>query len=208
MDGQRQGLWRPQVRRRLRDQGEARSKNRGARLASLAGVAAQIGYRRRPCRYGGKPAVVADKTLRRPFQGAAPGRVWVTDITTNKTHDGWLYLSVVIDLFSMRVADWSAQSRITTDLAVQALLARCDGATQSAYTRTTARCRPLTSKPDSRNWPKRVSRKPGAPHLRGTQGATSGRMTWFRSLEYRSRDQCHRGLHIAAGTRVMVPQTK
>ena len=42
----------------LRDQGERVSENRVARLASLAGIAAQIGYRRRPGRYGGKPAIV------------------------------------------------------------------------------------------------------------------------------------------------------
>lgn len=107
----------------LRDQGETCSKNRVARLASLAGVAAQIGYRRRPGRYGGKPAVVPDNTLSRQFEVAAPDRVWVTDITYIKTHEGWLYLSVVIDLFSRRVVGWSAQSRMTTDLALQALLA-------------------------------------------------------------------------------------
>ena len=47
----------------------------------------------------------------------------VTDITYIKTHEGWLYLSVVIDLFSRRVVGWSAQPRMTTDLALQALLA-------------------------------------------------------------------------------------
>jgi putative transposase len=47
----------------------------------------------------------------------------VTDITYIKTHVGWLYLAVVIDLFSRRVVGWSAQPRVTTDLALQALLA-------------------------------------------------------------------------------------
>jgi putative transposase len=47
----------------------------------------------------------------------------VTDITYIKTHEGWLYLAVVIDLFSRRVVGWSAQPRMTTDLALQALLA-------------------------------------------------------------------------------------
>jgi transposase InsO family protein len=46
----------------------------------------------------------------------------VTDITYIKTHEGWLYLCVVIDLFYRRVVGWSAQSRMTTDLALQALL--------------------------------------------------------------------------------------
>ncbi|WP_374592002.1 IS3 family transposase [Novosphingobium sp.] len=106
----------------LRDQGEQVSENRVARLASLAGIAARIGYKRRPGRYGGKPAVVATNTLDRQFGVDAPDKVWVTDITYIRTHEGWLYLAVVIDLFSRRVVGWSAQPRMTTDLALQALL--------------------------------------------------------------------------------------
>ena len=106
----------------LRDQGERISENRVARLASLAGIAAQVGYRRRPGRYGGKPAVVAENRLEQRFEASRPDQVWVTDITYIKTHEGWLYLSVVINLFSRRVVGWSAQSRMTTDLALQALL--------------------------------------------------------------------------------------
>ena len=52
-----------------------------------------------------------------------PTRSGLTDFTYIKTHEGWLYLSVVIDLFSRRVVGWSAQPRMTTDLALQALLA-------------------------------------------------------------------------------------
>lgn len=107
----------------LRDQGEQISENRVARLASLAGILAQVGYKRRPGRYGGKPAVVASNTLERQFAVDAPDKVWVTDITYIKTHEGWLYLAVVIDLFSRRVVGWSAQPRMTTELALQALLA-------------------------------------------------------------------------------------
>lgn len=107
----------------LRDAGETCSESRVARLASIAGIAAQIGYKRRPGRYGGKPAVVADNTLDRQFEIDAPDTVWVTDITYIRTHEGWSYLAVVIDLFSRRVVGWSMQSRMTTDLALQALLA-------------------------------------------------------------------------------------
>jgi putative transposase len=46
----------------------------------------------------------------------------VTDITYIKTHEGWSYLAVVIDLFSRRIVGWSMQSRMNTDLALQALL--------------------------------------------------------------------------------------
>lgn len=79
--------------------------------------------------------MVASNTLDRQFEVDAPDKVWgeplsavgprtmASDITYIKTHEGWLYLSVVIDLFSRRVVGWSAQPRMTTDLALQALLA-------------------------------------------------------------------------------------
>lgn len=88
------------------------SPNRVARLASLAGIAAQIGYRQRPGRYGGKPAVVAENKLDRQFEVDAPDQIWVTDITYIRTHEGWSYLSVVIDLFSRRVIGWSPLGRL------------------------------------------------------------------------------------------------
>jgi len=65
----------------LLDQGETCSENRVSRLANLAGITAQIGYKRRPGRYGGKPVVVVDNTLARQFEVGMPNRIWVTDIT-------------------------------------------------------------------------------------------------------------------------------
>ena len=106
----------------LCDQGESCSPNRVARLSKLAGINAQIGYRRRPGRYGGKPGIVADNHLAQNFDVVTPDKVWVTDITYIRTYEGWAYLAVVIDLFSRRVVGWSMQSRMTTDLALQALL--------------------------------------------------------------------------------------
>ena len=106
----------------LRDHGETCCPNRVARLAKLAGIKAQIGYRRRSGKYGGKPSIVIDNTLDRQFDVDMPDKVWVTDITYIKTYEGFSYLAVVIDLFSRRVVGWSMQSRQTTDLVLQALL--------------------------------------------------------------------------------------
>ena len=106
----------------LLDQGETCCPNRVARLARLAGIKAQIGYKRRPGRYGGKPSVVVDNTLARQFDVATPDKVWVTDITYIRTREGFAYLAVVIDLYSRRVVGWSMQNRQTTDVVLQALL--------------------------------------------------------------------------------------
>tara|TARA_R110002073_G_scaffold44016_3_gene122430 strand:- start:449 stop:1264 length:816 start_codon:yes stop_codon:yes gene_type:complete len=106
----------------LRDQGETCCPNRVARLARLAGIKAQIGYKRRVTRYGGKPSIAIGNTLNRQFEVDRPDRVWVTDITYIKTYEGFAYLAVVIDLCSRKVVGWSLQSRQTTDLVLQALL--------------------------------------------------------------------------------------
>jgi len=106
----------------LQDQGETCCPNRVARLTRMAGIKAQIGYRRRSGTYGGKPSIVVDNTLDRQFNVTAPDTAWVTDITYIKTTEGFAYLAVVIDLYSRRVVGWSMQSRQTTDLVLQALL--------------------------------------------------------------------------------------
>ncbi len=106
----------------LQDQGETCCPNRVARLARMAGIKAQIGYRRRSGTYGGKPSFAVNNTLDRQFDVTVPDTVWVTDITYIKTNEGFAYLAVVIDLYSRRVVGWSMQSRQTTDLVLQALL--------------------------------------------------------------------------------------
>lgn len=106
----------------LCDQGETCCPNRVARLARLGGIKAQIGYKRRPGKYGGKPSIVVDNTLNRQFDVDAPDHFWVTDITYIKTQEGFSYLAVVIDLYSRRVVGWAMQSRQPTDLVLQALL--------------------------------------------------------------------------------------
>jgi putative transposase len=65
---------------------------------------------------------VTPNILQRQFNPQAPNESWVTDITYIRTHEGWLYLAVVLDLFSRRVIGWSMQSRITKELALDALL--------------------------------------------------------------------------------------
>ena len=106
----------------LVEQGETCCPNRVSRLAKLAAITAQIGYKRRPGLYGGKPSLVVDNTLDRQFDVQEPDRVWVTDITYIRTLEGFAYLAVVIDLYSRRIVGWSVQSRQTTDVVLRALL--------------------------------------------------------------------------------------
>ncbi len=64
-----------------------------------AGIRAQVGYRSPRARKG-ETSIVTPNRLQRQFNPEAPDERWVTDITYIRTHEGWLYLAVVVDLFS------------------------------------------------------------------------------------------------------------
>ena len=104
------------------EDGEDCGRHRVARLMRLEGLRSQTGYRRRPGKHGGKPAVVSPNLLKRQFDVVKPNKVWVTDITYIRTYEGWLYLAVVLDLFSRQVVGGSLKPQMTSDLAIDALL--------------------------------------------------------------------------------------
>ncbi len=64
---------------------------------------------------------ITDNLLRRRFEADAPDKVWAADITYLWTDEGWLYLAVIIDLFSRAVVGWSMDSHMRTELVLQAL---------------------------------------------------------------------------------------
>ncbi len=104
----------------LREAGVACSENRVARLMRAAGIKSVRGYKRPRYRVG-KPALVAPNQLQRQFQHNDPDQAWVTDITYIRTHEGWLYLAVVLDLHSRAVVGWSMGPRMQTSLVLDAL---------------------------------------------------------------------------------------
>ena len=65
---------------------------------------------------------VAPNLLDRQFQAAAPNQKWVADFTYLWTAEGWLYIAVVLDLYSRRAVGWSMQSQMTTQLVTDALM--------------------------------------------------------------------------------------
>jgi putative transposase len=109
------------IHKDLRELGETCGKNRVARLMKLAGLKAQVGYKK-PQYKNGKVAVLAENRLNQDFDVIKPNHVWVTDITYIRTFEGWLFLAVVIDLFSRQVVGWSMQPKMQVDLALNALL--------------------------------------------------------------------------------------
>jgi putative transposase len=111
------------VRDDLRDLGECCGRHRVYRLMRIEGLRAQVGYGRRPRHRGGKPSVIAPNVLDRQFQVASPNTHWVTDITYIRTHEGWMYLATVMDLYSRKIVGWATASTLHTDGVLQALLA-------------------------------------------------------------------------------------
>jgi len=79
------------------------------------------GYRTRRVSIG-KPSVLIPNLLQRQFTVTRPHKAWVTDITYIRTWQGWLYLSVVMDLFSRKIIGWSTSPTIHRELVLDAVL--------------------------------------------------------------------------------------
>jgi len=65
---------------------------------------------------------VADNLLNQCFNPVAPNEVWAGDVTYLKTGEGWMYLAVVMDLYSRRIVGWHIDKRMTTELVSKALI--------------------------------------------------------------------------------------
>jgi len=111
----------PRVRRALRRRGPRPSKKRIARLMQVLGLRAHMPRRFRRTTDSRHTKRIAPNLLERDFTAAAPNQVLAGDITYIATTDGWLYLAVLLDLYSRRVVGWAMSDRIDTELALGAL---------------------------------------------------------------------------------------
>ena len=115
----------PKVFAELKRQGVATSRKRVARLMREGGlVGTSRGCARRP-KGGAKTAAPqansAPDLVRRNFSADGPDRAWFADITYVRTHQGWLYLAVVMDIWSRKIVGWSMSGRMAAGLADDAL---------------------------------------------------------------------------------------
>ena len=109
----------PRITQQLRKQGVASGKNRVARLMRENGIAARAkkGFRPRTT----TPGQEAAPNLIKQIKAIGPDQVWVSDITYVATLEGWLYLAVILDLFSRRVVGWKLGQTLESELVVTAL---------------------------------------------------------------------------------------
>jgi putative transposase len=111
----------PRVHRQLRTEGIVSGRHRVARLMRQHRIIALRRPRFRCTTQSDPTAAAAPNVLARQFTVEAPDRVWAGDITYVWTWEGWLYLAVVVDLFSRRVLGWAADLHMRTELVVDAL---------------------------------------------------------------------------------------
>lgn len=105
----------------LQLQGVAGGKHRVARLRRQHGIVAKRRRRYIATTRSKYTLWQAPNLLRRNFNAPQPDRIWVGDVTHIPTREGWLYLAVLIDLYSRQVVGWSMSKRNNTDLLLGAL---------------------------------------------------------------------------------------
>jgi len=106
----------------LRNEGETCGRHRVSRLRRINGIVAKRMRRFRAAYAARNSAPEAPNLLAQNFTADRPNRIWVSDITFIPTRKGWLYLAVVLDLYSRRVVGWSMSNRLDQQLAIDSLI--------------------------------------------------------------------------------------
>jgi transposase InsO family protein len=115
----------PRVHAELRDRGVPAGRGRVARLMRAGGIRAQVKRRYRATTDSDPALIPAPNLLARRFDASAADRAWVADLTCLWTAEGWLYLAVILDLYSRRVVGWSMAGHMRQELALGALEMAC-----------------------------------------------------------------------------------
>jgi putative transposase len=112
----------PRITAELREQGVVVCENTVAKLMKQAEIAGKIKRRFVPkTTDSAHPHPIAANRLEQDFAAAAPNQKWACDITYLPSTQGWLYLAVVLDLYSRKVVGWSLQQHLRAELVMEAL---------------------------------------------------------------------------------------
>jgi transposase InsO family protein len=120
-DDEKQRVGSPRITQRLRASGHKVSKNRVARLMRQQGWRAKGVKKFKATTNSRHNLPVAPNILRQDFEAEQPNQKWVSDLTYIWTNEGWLYLAVVLDLYSRLVVGWAMAERMTATLVCDAL---------------------------------------------------------------------------------------
>jgi putative transposase len=111
----------PRVRDERVDQGFEIGRKRVARLMREMGLQGVTPRKFRVTTDSDHDHPIAENVLARNFEASGPNEKWATDITYVWTGEGWLYLAVVMDLYSRRIVGWSTAGHLETSLCLDAL---------------------------------------------------------------------------------------
>lgn len=113
----------PRIHASLKEKGFQVGRHRVARLMSEQGICVRPKRKFKVTTDSNHAFPIAENVLNREFKVMEPDKAWVADITYIPTAQGWLYLAVIIDLFSRRVVGWSMAEHMRVDLVMGALQA-------------------------------------------------------------------------------------
>jgi len=112
----------PRIHAELRAEGQIVSRKRVERMMHRHGIRAHAPRRYRVCTTDSKHALpIAANLLDRNFVAEKPDQIWLADITYIPTGEGWLYLAVILDLFTRKVVGWSMREHMRAELTMAAL---------------------------------------------------------------------------------------
>lgn len=111
----------PRIYQELKGRGIPVSKGRVERLMRENGLRGRHKRRFKATTDSKHSLPVAPNRLEQNFETERPDQVWTADITFIATHEGWLYLAVVLDLYSRQIVGWAMRERMTRDLVIDAL---------------------------------------------------------------------------------------
>jgi transposase InsO family protein len=112
----------PRIHAELRAQGQSVSRKRVERVMRRHGIRAHAPRRYRVCTTDSKHSLpIAVNLLDQKFTAEKPDQVWLADITYIPTGEGWLYLAVILDLFTRKVVGWAMREHMRAELTMAAL---------------------------------------------------------------------------------------
>ena len=111
----------PRITQEIKARGLPASKERVRKLMQAHGIRAKHKRRYKATTNSAHSLPVAENVLDRQFVTTAPDQVWTADISYLPTQEGWLYLAVVMDLYTRMIVGWSMSERMTKELALNAL---------------------------------------------------------------------------------------
>jgi transposase InsO family protein len=105
----------PKIANELRDRGWRISRPRVARIMRSEGIRSVICKKFRGATTNSRHSLpVAENHLNRDFDATMPGQKWVSDITYIPTAQGWMYLTIIMDLYDRKIIGWSLSTSMTT----------------------------------------------------------------------------------------------